>query len=90
MCCPCGRWKLQTADFALPMNEPLPLQQQGLTFDQVARGPLIDIIAGARPNFMKIAPILHAIQARQAAGSALRFRLMHTGQHDDERMSGAA
>ena len=50
--------------------------------------PLVDIIAGARPNFMRIAPILHAIRARQAAGSALRFRLVHTGQHYDERMSG--
>ena len=50
--------------------------------------PLIDIIAGARPNFMKIAPILHALKARQAAGSRLRVRLVHTGQHYDERMSG--
>ncbi len=50
--------------------------------------PLIDIIAGARPNFMKIAPIIRAIQARQAAGSRLRYRLVHTGQHYDERMSG--
>lgn len=70
------------------MNEPPPIQQQGMTPDRVARTPLVDIIAGARPNFMKIAPILHAIQARQAAGSALRFRLVHTGQHYDERMSG--
>jgi len=51
-------------------------------------GPLIDIIAGARPNFMKIAPIIHALQARQVAGGALRWRLVHTGQHYDERMSG--
>ena len=51
-------------------------------------GPLIDIIAGARPNFMKIAPIIRAIQARQAAGSALVYRLVHTGQHYDEKMSG--
>jgi UDP-N-acetylglucosamine 2-epimerase (non-hydrolysing) len=49
---------------------------------------LVDVIAGARPNFMKIAPILHAIQARQAQGSKLRFRLVHTGQHYDARMSG--
>ncbi|MDB4915346.1 MAG: UDP-N-acetylglucosamine 2-epimerase [Gemmatimonadetes bacterium] len=48
-------------------------------------GPLIDIIAGARPNFMKIAPIIRAIEA---SGSALRFRLVHTGQHYDARMSG--
>ena len=49
---------------------------------------LIDIIAGARPNFMKVAPIIRAIRARQATGSALRFRLIHTGQHYDQRMSG--
>lgn len=43
---------------------------------------LIDIIAGARPNFMKVAPIIKALQAREAAGSPLRYRLVHTGQHD--------
>jgi UDP-N-acetylglucosamine 2-epimerase (non-hydrolysing) len=48
----------------------------------------IDIIAGARPNFMKIAPVIRAIQARQAAGSPLRYRLVHTGQHYDRSMSG--
>ncbi len=49
----------------------------------------ITLIAGARPNFMKIAPIIHAIQAAQAAGSGLSFRLVHTGQHYDEKMSGS-
>lgn len=49
---------------------------------------LIDIIAGARPNFMKIAPIIKALQARQAEGGPLGFRLVHTGQHYDARMSG--
>ena len=50
--------------------------------------PNIDIIAGARPNFMKIAPIIRAIDARQRDGSGLRYRLVHTGQHYDARMSG--
>jgi UDP-N-acetylglucosamine 2-epimerase (non-hydrolysing) len=50
-------------------------------------GPLVDIIAGARPNFMKIAPIIRAIDARRAQGSRLRWRLVHTGQHYDARMS---
>jgi UDP-N-acetylglucosamine 2-epimerase (non-hydrolysing) len=50
--------------------------------------PRVDVIAGARPNFMKIAPILHAIRRRQEAGSRLRWRLVHTGQHYDARMSG--
>jgi UDP-N-acetylglucosamine 2-epimerase (non-hydrolysing) len=49
---------------------------------------LIDIIVGARPNLMKIAPIIRAIQARQAKGSPLQYRLVHTGQHYDARMSG--
>jgi UDP-N-acetylglucosamine 2-epimerase (non-hydrolysing) len=50
--------------------------------------PLIDIIAGARPNFMKIAAIIRALEAHVAAGGTLRYRLIHTGQHYDARMSG--
>lgn len=49
---------------------------------------LIDIIAGARPNFMKIAPMVKALQKRQSGGGALCYRLVHTGQHYDARMSG--
>lgn len=48
----------------------------------------ITLIAGARPNFMKIAPIIHAIHKIQAEGSSLRYSLVHTGQHYDEKMSG--
>lgn len=55
--------------------------------DKPDDGLLIDIIAGARPNFMKIAPIIRAIDARRAQGSHLRWRLVHTGQHYDARMS---
>lgn len=49
---------------------------------------LIDIIAGARPNFMKIAPIIRALEANKQAGGRLTYRLVHTGQHYDARMSG--
>src|SRR5438874_710053 len=49
---------------------------------------LIDLIAGARPNFMKIAPIIRAIESRRSQGGALRYWLVHTGQHYDARMSG--
>ncbi|MCK9294005.1 MAG: UDP-N-acetylglucosamine 2-epimerase (non-hydrolyzing) [Desulfobulbaceae bacterium] len=49
---------------------------------------LIDIIAGARPNFMKIAPIIRALEARKSCGGPLVYRLVHTGQHYDARMSG--
>ncbi|KOR29054.1 UDP-N-acetylglucosamine 2-epimerase, partial [Achromatium sp. WMS1] len=49
---------------------------------------LLDIIAGARPNFMKIAPIIHVLEQRIIAHGALRYRLVHTGQHYDACMSG--
>lgn len=49
---------------------------------------LIDIIAGARPNFMKIAPIIEALERRRSSGAQLSYRLVHTGQHYDTRMSG--
>jgi len=44
---------------------------------------IIDLIAGARPNFMKIAPIIHVL----IANNNLNFRLIHTGQHYDQNMS---
>jgi UDP-N-acetylglucosamine 2-epimerase (non-hydrolysing) len=50
---------------------------------------LIDIIAGARPNFIKIAPLIKEIEKRQQDGSSLRYRLIHTGQHYDRNMSGS-
>lgn len=49
---------------------------------------LIDIIAGARPNFIKIAPLIQALQVQEAAGGHLRYRLVHTGQHYDKKLSG--
>jgi UDP-N-acetylglucosamine 2-epimerase (non-hydrolysing) len=49
---------------------------------------VVDIVAGARPNFMKVAPIIRTLEARGAAGGPLRYRLVHTGQHYDPRMSG--
>jgi len=49
----------------------------------------IDLIAGARPNFMKIAPIIDAIKKEQEQGTNIDFRLVHTGQHYDKNMSGS-
>ncbi len=42
-------------------------------------------IVGARPNFMKIAPIMHVMQSDQA----IHPLLLHTGQHYDFSMSGS-
>lgn len=47
----------------------------------------ITLIAGARPNFMKVAPIIKAIKAAEAAGKDMHYRLVHTGQHYDKNMS---
>jgi UDP-N-acetylglucosamine 2-epimerase (non-hydrolysing) len=47
----------------------------------------IDVIAGARPNFMKIAPIIEAIIEAKNAGNDIEYRLVHTGQHYDHNMS---
>ena len=47
----------------------------------------IIIVAGARPNFMKIAPIIEAINARKVQGFDINFRLIHTGQHYDKNLS---
>lgn len=47
----------------------------------------VSIIAGARPNFIKIAPIVKAIKKAQINGADLYYRLVHTGQHYDEKMS---
>lgn len=49
----------------------------------------LTIVAGARPNFMKVAPIIHAIHRQQDSGVEISFRLIHTGQHYDALMSGA-
>jgi UDP-N-acetylglucosamine 2-epimerase (non-hydrolysing) len=46
--------------------------------------PLIHLVAGARPNFMKIAPLWHALQR---AGEEFAVAIVHTGQHYDDEMS---
>ena len=43
----------------------------------------IYLVAGARPNFMKIAPIVRALQAH----GGLAFKIIHTGQHYDRDMN---
>jgi UDP-N-acetylglucosamine 2-epimerase (non-hydrolysing) len=45
----------------------------------------IALVAGARPNFMKIAPIVRALRN---AGGGLEFTIVHTGQHYDREMNG--
>ncbi len=48
----------------------------------------ITLIAGARPNFIKISPIINAIKEKQSQGCDIQYSLVHTGQHYDKLMSG--
>ncbi len=47
----------------------------------------ITIVAGARPNFIKIAPLIKAIEKQQSNGAGVSYRLVHTGQHYDKNLS---
>jgi len=51
----------------------------------------IILVAGARPNFMKIAPLVRAIEGHNSlvtsAGTIIEYLLVHTGQHYDFNMS---
>ena len=49
-----------------------------------ARPLRLMLVAGARPNFMKVAPLLRAFRERP---DQFEVRLVHTGQHYDEAMS---
>lgn len=59
--------------------EPITLLHTGV--DMVITGPIV-LVAGARPNFMKVAPIMRELTRRN-----LPHILVHTGQHYDENMS---
>ncbi len=44
----------------------------------------VTIIAGARPNFMKIAPLVRAINDAEAQGRDLHYRLVYVGPQNDK------
>jgi UDP-N-acetylglucosamine 2-epimerase (non-hydrolysing) len=46
--------------------------------------PRIDLVVGARPNFVKVAPVYRALRT---LGDRVQLRLIHTGQHYDAAMS---
>ena len=50
-----------------------------------ATGPTLLSVVGARPNFMKLAPVVRAVTARRG----IRHIIVHTGQHYDPEMSEA-
>ena len=52
---------------------------------ETGRKPRILVVAGARPNFVKIAPLMSSM--RTAVDSPVDVLLVHTGQHYDDAMS---
>lgn len=48
---------------------------------------VIDLVAGARPNFMKLAPVVRAFRDLFQE-NGLGWRIVHTGQHYDHSMNG--
>ncbi len=46
---------------------------------------IVHLIAAARPNFMKVAPLFHALKS----DPEFAVRVVHTGQHYDSNMSDA-
>lgn len=55
-----------------------------MTRDESGRAPTVLCVVGARPNFMKIAPVMAELER---SGSGLQTRLLHTGQHYDAAMN---
>lgn len=49
----------------------------------------ITIVSGARPNFMKIAPICRAIDAAREAGKKISYRLVYTGPQEDTSLDAS-
>jgi len=45
--------------------------------------PIVDLVAGARPNFMKLAPVERALRST----GRVKCRVVHTGQHYDRAMN---
>ena len=61
-----------------------------MTMRNTAQPLKLLIVAGARPNFMKIAPLIRAIRVhnnRVRVGRRVGYYLVHTGQHYDKKMS---
>ena len=54
-----------------------------MTPDRVVSAPILCIV-GARPNFMKIAPLMRAMKN---SAYPIPVRLVHTGQHYDQQMN---
>lgn len=49
----------------------------------------ICIVCGARPNFIKVAPVIRAIESAKAQGKDLSYKLVYSGSEDDPTLEGS-
>ena len=47
----------------------------------------LTLIAGARPNFMKLASLVRSLDQARDSGRDVEYRIVHTGQHYDQNLS---
>jgi len=65
------------------MTDPLLLMGANVLPSGPGSRPLVDLVAGARPNFVKLSPVARAL----ADTTCVELRVVHTGQHYDRTMS---
>ena len=59
-----------------------------ITFNKIVYMKKICIVAGARPNFIKVAPVIRAIVAARKSGREVDYQLVYTGKEDDPTLEG--
>jgi UDP-N-acetylglucosamine 2-epimerase (non-hydrolysing) len=70
----------------LRVDEPqMPSTRRGALVGRASSAPEVALVLGARPNFVKLAPLYDAL----VASGRVRLRLLHTGQHYDWSLSGS-
>lgn len=73
-------WRVGRKESVISLREIINRSEISLIYPKKYK---IILVAGARPNFMKIAPLMHALKDHPT----LEAILVHTGQHYDEKMS---
>lgn len=59
-----------------------------ITFNKIVYMKKICIVAGARPNFIKVAPVIRAIVAARKSGREVDYQLVYAGKEDDPTLEG--
>jgi UDP-N-acetylglucosamine 2-epimerase (non-hydrolysing) len=77
-------WVRDATSLSLPLHMNSS-NSQGSLAPRAGRSRAVVYVVGARPNFVKMAPVVREMRAR---APELRHVVVHTGQHYDAEMSG--